>query len=444
MFLYQNTFFIKETVKVVKVLNDVIQYVYNLETELANSIGFCVPDINVKYNEDSETTSWLYKDKQIIIPQNITSISESNKAEIDFSIAHEFCHMIQNFVFELNNNTNAITVEDYESCLQHFFDTTNIYINKNMFDKFQTFINESPFQNLEMLKVMMFDDEFYVSASKINEYIINPWLYSTIYTGNTTELHANAFAAEKIMIKYEQEKVPANLFKDLKTKIQEHQKTFPLKTDKRTKESFENQIKIKRIIDNFENEKLPFFKRFILNINNITKQRKITKMLMFKNYDFEIAQKYIIKQIEKVEKIIEDINQNHKTTDDIIKENKRLETTIEELKNYKIKNNKTGIITIIELNDNFAPLEQDKDKFVCYQFKYSTPPEIVRQVELNINNYTKELVVDVRNQTLYNYHTKRTLPMIEADKTLNTDKMQSSETKENKTLFHNDIDTNER
>ena len=98
-----------------------IQYVYDDIMDIANQIGFSIPnDIRVNIKNSNET-NYTYMNKEFYIPKNTEQQLLNNTPEVDFSIAHEFCHMIQDFVYKSNINLHSFTKERYQYELNKFF-----------------------------------------------------------------------------------------------------------------------------------------------------------------------------------------------------------------------------------------------------------------------------------------------------------------------------------
>jgi hypothetical protein len=164
----------------------------------------------------------------------------------------------------------------------------------------------------------------------------------------------------------------------------------------------------------------------------------------YASYNFSATSEILFEKNKKMQDIIDEITENYKTKRQIKQEINEMQNAINIANDFKESLYNSNIVTIVLPTHDFEPLPQDKDKYFVSEYKHKSPEEMVKNIKKHINSFTKELIIDFKNLIIYNYHTTRTQPMQEADKTLNTDKMPSSETNENKTLFHNNIDKNQR
>ena len=84
--------------------NDTYKYICKFIKEISTKIGFSIPnDIRIN-TKNSNETNYTYMNKEFYIPKNTEQQLLNNTPEVDFSIAHEFCHMIQDFVYKSNIN----------------------------------------------------------------------------------------------------------------------------------------------------------------------------------------------------------------------------------------------------------------------------------------------------------------------------------------------------
>ena len=126
--------------------------------------------------------------------------------------------------------------------------------------------------------------------------------------------------------------------------------------------------------------------------------------------------------INQVQTIIDTIDLQYKTEEQQREVDKLKEEVKENIitRIYQIdkeeKSNKLSLITFV---DNFAPLEQDKYKYIIYQ--YDNAQSLQNKVPDLLNYSTKELVLDITNNTSYLFHTERTKTSIIADKILESD-----------------------
>ena len=71
-------------------------------------------DENTGNQTEEDKQNWLYYNKSFYIPPTAEEQIKHNTPEVDFSIAHEFCHMIQDFVYKSNINLHSFTKERYQ------------------------------------------------------------------------------------------------------------------------------------------------------------------------------------------------------------------------------------------------------------------------------------------------------------------------------------------
>ena len=176
-----------------------------------------------------------------IIAPNIIQTND-NKAQIDFSIAHEFAHMIQDFIFSSKINLENISKEKYEKEINIFFGVNNIKITEKQFDAFKEFLKENLLGNKAFVKIMKFDDAHYVSLQDAYDKSFMG-LLSRLYYNNSNEIHANIFATDMIVQKYKDEKQPNELMQQLLEKINKHFQYINIEKS-RDKDLFKKQIEI--------------------------------------------------------------------------------------------------------------------------------------------------------------------------------------------------------
>ena len=201
--------------------NDTYKYICKFIKEISTKIGFSIPnDIRIN-TKNSNETNYTYMNKEFYIPKNTEQQLLNNTPEVDFSIAHEFCHMIQDFVYKSNINLHSFTKEKYQYELNKFFNTKDIVVTDEAYNKFKEFIKESPLFNDKMKEVMKFDDMFYVSTNILRKY---NKMY--IYYENANEIYANVFASSYVFKQYQKDNKLAEEMQKLKSKIQIHYNTL--------------------------------------------------------------------------------------------------------------------------------------------------------------------------------------------------------------------------
>ena len=97
---------------------EIKEYAQIIENELAQKIGFVIPKENIIVSNHQKNWTYLPESRSIIAPDILQT--NDNKAEIDFSVAHEFAHMIQNFIFSSKIKLENITKEKYEKEINAF------------------------------------------------------------------------------------------------------------------------------------------------------------------------------------------------------------------------------------------------------------------------------------------------------------------------------------
>ena len=366
-------------------------------------IGFLIP-IDIKINiKNSNETNYTYMNKEFYIPKNTEQQLLNNTPEVDFSIAHEFCHMIQDFVYKSNINLHSFTKDKYQYELNKFFNTKDIVVTDEAYNKFKEFIKESPLFNDKMKEVMKFDDMFYISAKTIDSETnkqtgIGP---RYIYYENTNEIYSNAFASKFVFKHYEDTNKTASLFQLLKDKINLHFKTFYMMNPVRPNNQFDLQIKL--------------YKKQIVTYGRQAKHQltinKLKGLCNYNHYDFQEASHEISKMINQVQTILDTIDLQYKTEEqqrevDKLKEEvkENIITRISQIDKEE-KSNKLSLITFV---DNFAPLEQDEGKYRIYTYADKDISHMHIDVANFTNHFTKELVIDMQNNKIYLFYYERT------------------------------------
>ena len=392
----------------------VYEYLKKSLYELSQETGFVIPvDFSSIFQQETDNENWTYRYKSFYFPLTAEEQIKCNTPEVDFSIAHEFCHMIQDFVYKSNINLHSFTKEKYQYVLNKFFNTKDIVVTDEAYNKFKEFIKESPLFNNKMRDVMKFDDKTYISKELLQEYKQdNPYInFDYVYFENTTEIYANQFASSVVFDMYKKYNKPPEYMQALKSKMEFHYKFFENAYAIRTKNDFKNRIFLYKI----QTQKHTHSK-----LNLIT--NKLSGCFNYKHYDFQEASHEISKMINQVQTIIDTIDLQYKTE----KQQREVDKLKEEVKENIItrisqidkeeKSNKLSLITFV---DNFAPLEQDKYKYIIYQ--YDNAQSLQNKVPDLLNYSTKELVLDITNNTSYLFHTERTKTSIIADKILESD-----------------------
>lgn len=389
-------------------------YAYKMEKELADYVGFIIPDNNITIKENPSETHWTYEAQTIQAPQNAMDVYKNNMAIVDFSISHEFAHMFQDFVINMDINKQNLTKENYQNALNKFFKTDNIKVSDEMFAKFNDFFQKSPFSDKDLMHAIKFDDRFYVSAITVNNWMNFP--NYDLYFGNLTEVHANAFASEFVMQKYEKEKQPPEVMKQLKGKIEEHAKAIP--QGDRNESFCSTQIKIREAIDNETLSRAPFWKKGKIK-NQLAEQNKrdlVSGVIDLNNYNFDKSNQYKQDCLSNMKAIQANIDKNHKTAEELKEYNEDIEKGMEIIQ--QVMKEYPNKITFI---DAFTPHENDDPhtfyKTNALQGKLENLANLI-----NINaKIPVEIVVDIENKCAYFYGEPRTKEMKEADNLLEND-----------------------
>jgi hypothetical protein len=398
-----------------------------MEKELADYVGFIIPNNNITIKENPSETHWTYKAQAIQAPQNAMDVYKDNMAVVDFSISHEFAHMLQDFVINMDINKQNLTKENYQNALNKFFKTDNIKVSDEMFAKFNDFFQKSPFSDKDLMHAIKFDDRFYVSAITVNNWMSFP--NYDLYFGNLTEVHANAFASEFVMQKYEKEKQSPEVMKQLKGKIEEHAKAIP--QGDRNESFCSIQIKIREAIDNDALSRAPFWKKGKIK-NQLAEQNKrdlVSGVIDLNNYNFDKSNQYKQDCLSNMKAIQANIDKNHKTAEELKEYNEDIEKGMkiiqQVMKTYPNK------ITFI---DAFAPHEND-DPHTFY--RTNALQGKLENLAMLIKNNAKipvEIVVDIENKCAYFYGEPRTQEMKEADNLLENDNASMPESNDTLTI----------
>ena len=404
------------------------KYIYQLSNDIgfANSCDFIKillseQNDNVSQEntskEDSKKNNWLYCNKSFYIPPTAEEQIKHNTPEVDFSIAHEFCHMIQDFIYKSNINLHNFTKERYQYELNKFFNTKDIVVTDEAYNKFKEFIKESPLFNDKMKEVMKFDDLFYISTEAVDSQRdeatgIAPYY---LYNENTNEIHANAFASDYVFKQYQKSFEPMDKFQSLKDKILTHYKSFNFYDTIRDKDTFNAQIDLYNLQIKKYDATIYKREKHKITIN------KLKGLCNYNHYDFQEASHEISKMINQVQTIIDTIDLQYKTEEqqrevDKLKEEvkENIITRISQIDKEE-KSNKLSLITFV---DNFAPLEQDEGKYRIYTYADKDISHMHIDVANFTNHFTKELVIDMQNNKMYLFYYERTKTNEVANKVL--------------------------
>ena len=404
-------------------------YVYSLEQEIAETIGFTVPKNNIRVvNEKYLDGHWTYVDGKILISEIDVN---QNQAKIDFSIAHELGHMVQGFIYSANIEQETLTKEKYEEYLNKFFKTKGIHVTDEMFKKFTDFLKESPFADKDIARLMKFDHDYYVGDNSEN---------TKLYTQNTNEIHANVFAFKCIFDKYQKENASNELMQNLKREVERHYKHFSDKNLERKTSDFYEQVSM------FKKNTEEKLKHWRYTLTRPIERRKLENELAKRveegmenpeNYDFKKQQIQHAKHCKIIEDIFKEINLNHggleliqdakQKTDDAI------DKLVEGLKGkYDVDRSKFHIV------DNFEPCEQDKPYIRPIDFNGKSYDEMVKKVETLFHNTAMAVVMDFQQKMIYVYHNTPSQPiepMEQSDDILEDNTSQMPAEKENQTIL---------
>ena len=385
----------------------VYEYLKKSLYELSQETGFVIPvDFSSIFQQEADNENWTYRYKSFYFPLTAEEQIKYNTPEVDFSIAHEFCHMIQDFVYKSNINLHSFTKERYQYELNKFFNTKDIVATDEAYNKFKEFIKESPLFNDKMKEVMKFDDMFYVSTDTIDLYRdestkIGP---DYLYHENTNEIQANVFASNYVFKQYQSENKIANDMQSLKNKINLHYEYFK-NIMRRTEDSFVSQINA------YEQQTSRYSKQEYKQAKHQLTINKLKGLCNYKHYDFQEASNEISKMINQVQTIIDTIDLQYKTEEqqrevDKLKEEvkENIITRISQIDKEE-KSNKLSLITFV---DNFAPLEQDEGKYRIYTYADKDISNMHIDVANFTNHFTKELVIDMQNNKMYLFYCERT------------------------------------
>lgn len=267
------------------------KYVYELEKEIAQSIGFVIPKNNVIITREKRDWGYNPKTKCIYTSDPRVTKLDTKKAEIDFAVAHEFTHLIQNFVLKNKRKFKRFSLKKYEKMLQKFFKNKKICVSYMQFYKFKNFINSSIYNNDEVLKVLCFDEKYYVSSTKLLEILpAKVKIYMPLYTENTMEITANAFAARYVHKKYINEKQSKKLLLELSEIIRNQLKQLRTISKPRSKKNFVKQMNISRCGENYT-----FFKAIIEMLNPMTN---------YSFYNFDKVSKIMHRCVKDMESVM--------------------------------------------------------------------------------------------------------------------------------------------
>lgn len=363
---------------------------YSIENDLASRVGFFVPFNNIAIIDgESDVPTWTYiqRSKKIVASEPKNCSKEKYDAIIDFSIAHELCHMIQHFIIKENLDTNKIanmSLDEYNKRLNHFFDLKNIYIDNFMLQKFKNFIMSCPMlQHNSGIKKIKFDDFYYTNGDRT-------LLYDNIYHNNSTEILSNYFATTVLYDKYKSENNKTVAF--MRAFAQEiESKVSLIKNDNKiTREDFATQIIRSK----------GRLKSFLIGICSTFGFMKDYSP-SYKKHNFDNCIQDINTQINTMKNDIDEINLTYKTDEEIFQKIAEKQKIIKELN--EDKRSFEVPITIIDLYNPERCNDDKYEKIYC---------KTLNELKLKIyqNQITKdavELVVDFEKQIIYKFKSER-------------------------------------
>lgn len=235
------------------------EFACDLTQEMAESIGFRCPESNIVI--DSIIENFTTRNNNIRIPKAETKKYQSGQDDIKYGydIAHEFEHLVQNFVkssnfIPLNGTPSALEVKTYEKRLREFFNNNNISVTAGDYIKFANYVSKNQTLSLSMPN-LMFDDVYYVAdddlkddriaqfiSQKTQDYRKNLKDKSILYAGNILEVDANIFALKTM---YEKSKDDPSKLEMLANRSFQYYRVLTAQPIIKTKEMFEAQIDIK-------------------------------------------------------------------------------------------------------------------------------------------------------------------------------------------------------
>ena len=385
---------------------------YKFEQELVAELGFVVPSNNVVLSDPTTTPGEVWNfdppTNEITASQPRNATPEEERAIIEFSMAHEICHMIQSFVMKNNLDRESIqklSVDEYNELLNKFFGCKTIELGEDELNKFKVFAKDCPFLEKEALKALKFDDFYYVSG--------NPnAFYDKVYHNNSTEIYANYFASAYLYKKYEKEgNKSVEFMRGFAKKIQERTCYIANDRSKIDKEYFEEQMRRSK----------PRWQRNLIKIANIFGYMKDLSPI-YNNHDFANKLATLNNVVKLMESVKVDIEQKYKTPAEIEKEKKEIEKCIERLENASVYSKKP--LTII---DDFIPGEQNNGRYGAHPQKNLDTLANLAIAESN-SYFATEVVVDVKNKTFFTFREPRLEdePMKEADKLLDSENIRET------------------
>ena len=405
-------------------------YVYGLEQEIAETIGFTVSKNNIRVvNEKYLDGHWTYVDGKILVSEIDVN---QNQAKIDFSIAHELGHMVQGFIYGANIEHETLTKEKYEEALNKFFKTKDIHVTDEMFKKFTDFLKESPFADKDITRLMKFDHDYYVGDNDTNP---------KLYTQNTNEIHANVFAFKCIFDKYQKENASNELMQNLKREVERHYKHFSDKNLERKTSDFYEQVSMfkKNTEEKLKHWRYALNRPFVKRAYEHDLQKRINEgMEKPESYDFKKQQIQHAKHCQMIEGIFKEINLNHGGLELIQDAKQKTEKAIDDLVD-SLKGKYTVDRSKYVICDNFEPCEQDKKFIRPIDFNGKSYDEMVKKVESLFYNTAVAVVMDFEQKMVYVYNntpSQPIKPMEQGDAVLEGDTQRvQEEEKENQTIL---------
>ena len=379
---------------------------YKFEQDLVKELGFVVPDNNIVISNPSMRKNvWNFDpiNNEITASKPEGFTPDEEQAIIEFSMAHEICHMIQSFVMKNDldkEKVQNLSIDEYNKLLNKFFDKKDICLDQGQLDKFKTFIKDCPFMEKEALKALKFDDFYYVSGDP-SAY------YDKVYHHNATEIYANHFASSYLYEKYNREgDKSVDFMRAFGDKIKE--RTNYLSSDRATitKDEFKEQI-------------LRSKRKWQINLMKIMNLFGKFKDLspVYKNHDFTTTAKRLNGIVKQMEAIKEEIPKIYQTPQEIAQEQankQKCKERIEAIDNAKP-------VTVI---DDFIPGEQNKGRYRSYpKDNYEALANFAESESLG--HFNQEIVVDIKNKMVHVFYEKRldTDTMRESDNILGTENL---------------------
>lgn len=361
---------------------------YKFEQNLVAELGFVVPKNNIIIsNPASDNSTWNFNPitNQITACKPRGYTQEEENAILEFSMAHEICHMIQSFVLKSNLDKEKIqnlSVEEYNKLLCKFFTQKHINTNEQMLNKFKEFIKTCPFMEKDSLAALKFDDFYYV--------IGNPTLlYDNVYHHNATEIYANHFASSYLYNKYKREgNKSVEFMRGFANKIKERTDCLNNNRANISKQEFDEQIKRAK----------PKWQRNLIRIVNLFGYMREMSPL-YDNHNFVGSVFKLNNIVKQMEAIKNEIPKIYKTEQELAKDRQDMENC-----KYKIQSLETDIkITFI---NNFEKGEINKNRCISYQQEtYDGLASFA--MGSSMHPFAKEVIIDLPNKMVYIFHQER-------------------------------------